>query len=77
MLMGHSYQESVYRKFGQYKHHTFFSLPLIKYMLNESSLKLEAIAFVIRLPKLKKEFITKNRALIGFAKTMAITAISV
>jgi len=74
VLLGHSYQESVYRKFNQYKHHTFFSIPLLKYMLKESFLNLQEINYVINFPKTKKEFISKNRALIYFAKTLAVRA---
>jgi len=76
ILFGHSYQEGVYRKFGQYKHHTFFSVPLMKYMFKEASLQVQEIRFVIKFPRLKREFISKNRALVYFAKTMAIRAIS-
>jgi len=76
VLLGQSYQESVYRKYGQYKHHTFFSIPLMKYMFREASLQIQEMRFVIKFPKLNKEFVTKNRAVIGFAKTMAIAAIS-
>ena len=37
-LLGISYQEGVYRKYGQYKHHSFFSDRLLYYMLNVSNL---------------------------------------
>lgn len=38
MLFGVSYQEQMYRKSGYYKHHTFFSLNLILYMLKIAKL---------------------------------------
>lgn len=76
ILFGHSYQEGVYKNLGQYKHHTFFSVPLLKYMFKESSLRIREIRFVIKFPKLKKEFISYNRVLIWFAKTMAVRAAS-
>jgi len=76
ILFGHSYQEGVYKKFGQYKHHTFFSIPLMKYMLNESFLQIQDIKFVIKLPKIRKEFICHNHALSFFAKIMVIRATS-
>lgn len=76
ILFGHSYQEGVYRKFGQYKHHTFFSIPLMKYMFKEASLQAQEMRFVIKFPKLRREFVSDSKALIYFAKTMAIRAIS-
>lgn len=76
ILLGHSYQEITYKELGQYKHHTFFSIPLLKYMLKKSSLQLQEIKYVIKFPKLKREFISTNRALVYFAKTMAVRAVS-
>lgn len=75
-LFGHSYQESVYKEFGQYKHHTFFSMPLIKYMLRESSFQLRETTYVVKFPKLEREFITMNRMLIYFTQTLALRAVS-
>lgn len=37
-LVGISHQEQVYRAYGYYKHHTFFSPGLIKFMLGEAKL---------------------------------------
>jgi len=76
ILFGHSFQEGVYRKFGQYKHHTFFSMPLLKYMFKEASLHIQEMKFVIKFPKVRKEFISSSRALAYFAKTVAIRAVS-
>ena len=72
ILFGHSYQESVYRKYYQYKHHTFFSMPLLRYMLKESSLDLREEQFVVSLPIFKKKIISKSRLLVYFAETIAI-----
>jgi len=74
VLFGHSYQESVYRKFGQYKHHTFFSMPLMKYMLDEAGFEPQDIKYLIRIPKTRIQYITKNRAMIYFANTVIIRA---
>ena len=74
VLFGHSYQEGVYRKFGQYKHHTFFSMPLMKYMLDEAGFEPQDIKYLIRIPKTRIQYITKNRAMIYFANKMIIRA---
>lgn len=39
-LFGYSYQEPVYRRYHIYKHHTFFTLGLAKYMLEYANLKM-------------------------------------
>ncbi len=75
ILFGHSYQEGVYKKYGQYKHHTFFSLPLLRFMFREARLEIQKMRFVIRFPKTKREFISGSWPLIYFAKTMVIRAI--
>jgi SAM-dependent methyltransferase len=74
IFIGHSYQETVYREYGQYKHHTFFSIPLIKYMLKTTGFKDQDIKYLIRIPKTKLQFVTKSRAMIFFANTMIIRA---
>jgi SAM-dependent methyltransferase len=76
VFFGHSYQENVYREYGQYKHHTFFSIPLMKYMLDTAGLKPQDIKYLIKIPKTKIQFVTKSRAMIYFANTMIIRAIS-
>lgn len=38
MLIGYSYQEEMYRRSGFYKHHTFFNLRLITFMLRKAKL---------------------------------------
>lgn len=74
IFFGHSYQENVYRKYGQYKHHTFFSMPLMKYMLDEAGFEPQDIKYLIRIPKTRIQYITKNRAMIYFANTVIIRA---
>jgi SAM-dependent methyltransferase len=76
IFFGHSYQENVYHEYGQYKHHTFFSIPLIKYMLDKASLQPKEIKYLIRIPKTQIQYITKNRAMIYFANTLIIRAAS-
>ena len=46
IFTGHSYQEFVYKKFGHYKHHTFFSEYLLKFMLNVSSLNINSLHYL-------------------------------
>lgn len=77
IFFGHSYQENVYRQYGQYKHHTFFSIPLIKYMLNEAGLIPQEIKYLIRIPKTQIQYVTKNRAMVCFANTLIIRATAV
>ena len=74
IFFGHSYQENVYREYGQYKHHTFFSIPLMKYMLDKASLEPQDIKYLIRIPKTRIKYVTKNRAMIYFANTVIIRA---
>lgn len=74
IFFGHSYQENVYREYGQYKHHTFFSIPLMKYMLNEAGFEPQDIKYLIRIPKTQIQYITKSRAMIYFANTIIIRA---
>jgi len=74
MLFGHSFQENIYRQYGQCKHHTFFSLPLMKYMFEEALMQIKDVRFVIRFPKTRKDFITKNRGLVYFARSAVINA---
>lgn len=74
ICFGHSYQENVYREYGQYKHHTFFSMPLMKYMLKEASFEPQNIKYLIKIPKTRIQYITKSRTMIYFANTMIIRA---
>ncbi|MFC1667382.1 class I SAM-dependent methyltransferase [Candidatus Omnitrophota bacterium] len=53
ILCGISYQQRSYMKFSQYKHHTFFSHGLLKYMLEKNSLKIEKRINICKLPKIK------------------------
>ncbi len=40
ILFGISYQEITYKKFGYHKHHTFFTLNLMQYMLKKNNFRL-------------------------------------
>ena len=75
ILAGHSYQENTYKKFDQYKHHTFFSVPLMMQMFKDASLRIEQRRYVVRLPRTKREFICGSPALIWFTKTIAVRAV--
>jgi len=48
-LFGISYQHKTYRKYGYFKHHTFFSLRLIKYMLRKVGLKILKVKKIMNL----------------------------
>lgn len=54
MLLGHSYQEQMYRRSGFYKHHTFFNLSLITFMLSEARLCLAAKEKILIAPNKKR-----------------------
>jgi len=59
-LMGISYQEVMYRRSGVYKHHTFFTLGLLKYMLCCSGFRLikqTRITNIGRLAQISSPFI--------------------
>ena len=45
-FFGISYQEAVYRKYNQYKHHTFFSERLMRYMYERAGLKIVDMYYV-------------------------------
>lgn len=62
-LMGKSPQSDIYRKLGQCKHHTLFSLELLEYMLNDANLSSRRIGFVIRFPKTKIDRYSNNKIL--------------
>ena len=51
MLLGYSYQEITYKKYGFHKHHTFFNLKLISYMLKKANLKIQKINKILILNK--------------------------
>jgi 2-polyprenyl-3-methyl-5-hydroxy-6-metoxy-1,4-benzoquinol methylase len=76
VLLGHSFQESVYRRFGQYKHHSFFSERLVRYMYEAANLEIVNMYYVASLPLLGKRFITSNRLFRIFSTLMVIEAIN-
>ncbi len=58
MLFGHSYQEITYKKSGYHKHHTFFNLSLISFMLEKAFLKINHVKKIL--------ILNKKRYLINF-----------
>jgi len=57
-LFGISYQEKVYKKLGQYKHHTFFSMSLFSYMVNVSDFRISKVKIKTkRIPLINKSYI--------------------
>lgn len=73
-LVGHSYQEPIYRTLRQCKHHTFFSEPLIDFMLDNAKLECLDKSFVLRIPKTQKRFVARHRYLNLMANAMIIVA---
>jgi ubiquinone/menaquinone biosynthesis C-methylase UbiE len=69
-LMGQSYQEPQYRKFGQYKHHTFFSKRLATYLFEEAGFEIKGIAYKWKVPMTKRYFISMNEAVRLLAHSM-------
>ena len=45
-LLGFSFQEPVYRKYKQYKHHSFFSEKLVRYMFQEAGLEVQDMFYL-------------------------------
>jgi len=74
ILIGKSYQENVYKRYKQYKHHTFFSLGLLKYMMKEASFDIEKNMLKCRIPLINKTFITTNSAFLIFGDTFILLA---
>ena len=72
VLFGYSYQESVYRKFGQYKYHSFFSERLVRYMYEKSGLRISKLVYVVKLPFMKRKFITSSKLLRLFSTLMIV-----
>ena len=66
-LLGISYQESVYRKFNQFKHHSFFSEKLMRYMFTTAGLKITKLCYVINVKNLIPAF-GKERSFISDKK---------
>jgi len=74
ILFGISYQDSTYRNRGQYKHHTFFSKKLMKFMFKSASFEIREIYLKCRLPFTQKHFIIPNTRFLLFGKTMIVCA---
>ncbi len=60
-LFGRSPQSSVYRKFGQCKHHTMMSLELLEYFIKTAGLKIVYFESICLIPKTKIEFMTHSK----------------
>ncbi len=74
ILIGKSHQENVYKQYKQYKHHTFFSLGLLRYMMKEGSFDIKEILLKCRIPLIDKTFITKYMGLLIFGDTFILRA---
>lgn len=51
ILLGISYQEITYRKYGYHKHHTFFTLGLMRFMLGKNNFKITKIFKILNTGK--------------------------
>lgn len=71
MLFGISYQEQMYRRSGYYKHHTFFNLSLISFMLSNVNLAPINISKILILNKKRYRVDLLPSA---FYNTLVITA---
>jgi len=74
VLFGKSYQEPVLKKYGQYKHHTFFSKALLKYMLKINSFEIKEMVYKCRIPYIKNKFILRNIGSSLITDTMILVA---
>lgn len=72
--IGKSYQENVYKSYGQFKHHTFFSEDLMRYMYGEAGLAIRDILYVAINPINNKKLITGNRLLRLVSTLMIVVA---
>ena len=75
-LLGQSYQEGVYRKFNQFKHHTFFSENLIRYMYKKNNLNISSISYVVIVPFIKKKVIVTSVLFRIFSHLMIVKAVN-
>ena len=73
-LLGQSYQEGVYKSFGQFKHHTFFSESLMRYMYESAGLEIERIDFLLINPFSGKRSISNRPYLRLFSNLMIVVA---
>jgi SAM-dependent methyltransferase len=60
---GKSIQSGLYRRFKISKHHTFFSLELLEFMLNSSGFKYDFLSSVFFIPWSKYKRIVRNKKL--------------
>ena len=72
MLFGVSHQEGMYMTSGFYKHHTFFTPRLIRFMLKKAGFRLESFQTVLILGKY--QFSTPSFLPAAFFNEMIITA---
>lgn len=62
-IFGSSPQFDIYKRLGQCKHHTMFSLDLLEYMLNQASLASYSIHSIIKIPKINIKKHCKSKLL--------------
>jgi len=73
-LFGKSYQENVYRSFGQFKHHTFFSESLMRYMYDYAGLNIDRIDYLVTNPFTGNKTISNKPYLRIFSTLMIVVA---
>jgi hypothetical protein len=75
LLKGKSPQSNIYRRFRQCKHHTFFSLELFEFMMEQAGFDWSLVAAMARIPFTSFEFRTSHRKLAEwFGLTVVIRA---
>ena len=73
-LLGISYQEGVYKAYNQFKHHSFFSERLLRYMINNAKLSITNLHYILGRNQKK---IIKNKFLRIFSNSMIVEVINV
>ena len=74
-LIGSSYQEGVYRKYRQYKHHSFFSEKLVRYMFAEAGLKIQDMFYLRIWPIIGSRSIGRSPIFRLFTNLMIIKSV--
>ena len=74
-LLGKSFQENVYKKYGQFKHHTFFSEKLLRFMLSKAGLRIQSIKYLFKNPLKKNKVYSHYKIFRIFSTLMIIQAI--
>lgn len=72
-VLGISYQEGVYRKYDQFKHHSFFSERMLRYMVKKAELNMKNLKYIVGR---KHKKIIKNSLFRILSHAMIVEAIN-